>query len=132
MTDDTTQAYADAEAAASEGVAELFERVAERIGLHAGAKAVFGEPVEREGVTVIPVAQMIIGTGAGSGGSAAEGSGAGAGGGALTRPLGYIEIGRDGAVFRPIREPWQNATLIVSAAFAALLLAKAVRTLLRG
>ena len=127
MSDDTTQAYADAEAAASEGAAELLERVAERIGLHAGASAVFGEPVGREGVTIIPVAQLIIGTGAGGGASAAEGSGAGAGGGALTRPLGYIEVGDDGAVFRPIPLPWQNATLIVSGAFAALLLAKAVR-----
>ena len=100
--------------------------------MNAGARAVFGEPVERDGLTVIPVAQMIYGTGAGGGTSADDESGAGAGGGALTRPLGYIEIGTDGAVFQPIRQPWQNATLIVSIAFAALLVAKALRTLLRG
>ena len=131
MTDDETRAYAEAEAAAHEGPAALFERVADTIGLHAGAKAVFGEPVERGGVTVIPVAQMIIGTGAGTGGSSGDDYGSGAGGGALTRPLGYIELGPVGAAYRPIPHPWQNATLIVSVAFGVLLLAKAVSTLLR-
>jgi len=134
MTDDEAQAHEDAGTAAREGAAELLERVADRIGLHAGAQAVFGEPVERDGVTVIPVAQMIIGAGAGAGGgsSADEKAGAGAGGGALTRPLGYIEVGDRGAVFQRIRQPWENAGLIVSIAFALLLLAKAVRTLVRG
>jgi len=132
MTDDEAQAHEDAETAAREGAAELLERVADRIGLHAGAQAVFGEPVERDGVTVIPVAQMIIGAGAGAGSSADEEAGAGAGGGALTRPLGYIEVGDRGAVFQRIRQPWENAGLIVSIAFALLLLAKAVRTLVRG
>jgi len=132
MTDDEAQAHEDAGTAAREGAAELLERVADRIGLHAGAQAVFGEPVERDGVTVIPVAQMIIGAGAGAGSSADEEAGAGAGGGALTRPLGYIEVGDRGAVFQRIRQPWENAGLIVSIAFALLLLAKAVRTLVRG
>lgn len=132
MTDDEAQAHEDAGTAAREGAAELLERVADRIGLHAGAQAVFGEPVERDGVTVIPVAQMIIGAGAGAGSSADEEAGAGAGGGALTRPLGYIEVGDRGAAFQRIRQPWENAGLIVSIAFALLLLAKAVRTLVRG
>jgi uncharacterized spore protein YtfJ len=132
MTDDQTQAFEEAESAAHGNVAALFERVADRIGLHAGARAVFGEPVERDRVTVIPVAQMIIGTGAGGGTSADAETGSGAGGGALTRPLGYIEVTAAGADFRPIRQPWQDAGLIVSAAFAVLLLAKAVRTLVRG
>jgi len=132
MTDDQTQAFNEARSAAHGDVASLFERVADRIGLHAGAGAVFGEPLERDGVTVIPVAQMIIGTGAGGGSSADEETGSGAGGGALTRPLGYIEVTDAGADFRPIRQPWQDAGLIVSAAFAVLLLAKALRTLVRG
>ena len=131
MPDETTQAYREAEDAAREGLPELLQRVADRIGLHAGAQAVFGEAVQRDAVTVIPVAQMIIGTGAGQG-TAGDDVGSGAGGGALTRPLGCIEIGDEGAIFRPIRQPWQNATLVVSLAFATLLLAKAVRTLLRG
>ncbi len=138
MTDEQSQAHQDAEHAARNGAAELLEQVAEKIGLHAGAQAVFGEPVEREGVTVIPVAQVIIGTGAGAGSSPGTangddaGAGAGAGGGAFTRPLGFIEIDEDGATFLRIRQWWENAGLIVSIAFAVLLLAKALRTLLRG
>jgi uncharacterized spore protein YtfJ len=132
MSDEQAQAFEAATSAAHDGVGALFERVADTIGLHAGARAVFGEPVERDGVTVIPVAQMIIGTGAGGGSSADAETGAGAGGGALTRPLGYIEITAAGAEFKPIRQPWQDAGLVISVAFAVLLLAKAVRTLLRG
>ncbi|MEX1295258.1 MAG: hypothetical protein AB1Z67_03705 [Candidatus Limnocylindrales bacterium] len=132
MNDDEKRARDEAGAAARGGTVALLERVADTIGLHAGASAVFGEPVERDGLTVIPVAQMIIGTGAGGGTSADDESGAGAGGGSVTRPLGYIEMGPAGALFRPIQQPWQNPTLIVSVAFAGLLVAKALRTLLRG
>ena len=81
MTDEKADAYKEAEDAARRGAADLIERVADKIGMHVGAKAVFGEPVERDGVTVIPVAQTIIGTGAGSGASADNETGAGGGGG---------------------------------------------------
>ena len=132
MTEEQEQTYQEAERAAHHSVAEMIERVADKVGLNAGARAVFGEPVERAGLTIIPVAQVIFGTGGGGGSSSADEAGSGAGGGALTRPLGYIEIGEDGAVFRQLRQPWQDPGLIVSLAFAGLLLAKAVRTLVRG
>ena len=132
MTDQQTQAHEEAEAAAHAGPAAIIEVIADKVGRNAGAKANFGEPVERDGVTVIPVAQMIYGTGGGSGGSSEDDFGSGAGGGALTRPIGFIELGPAGAVYRPIPHPWQNATLIVSVAFGTLLLAKAVSALLRG
>ncbi|MGD8486166.1 MAG: hypothetical protein PVH07_05950, partial [Chloroflexota bacterium] len=84
----TNEAHAEAEDMAGK-VPRLLEGLAERLGASAGASAVFGDPVERDGVTVIPVAQSMVGTGAGGGGQA-EGpdSGLGAGGGALTRPVG--------------------------------------------
>lgn len=132
MSNEQTSARETAEAAAHDGLATLLERVADRIGLHAGVQAVFGAPLERGDVTVIPVAQVIIGTGVGGGASGDDESGSGAGGGAITRPLGFIEVDRDGAVFKPLRQPWQDAGLVVSFAFGLLLLAKAVRTLVRG
>jgi uncharacterized spore protein YtfJ len=46
----------------------LAERLAEKIGSSARATAVFGEAVERDGVTVIPVAKARWGFGGGDGG----------------------------------------------------------------
>jgi hypothetical protein len=60
--------------------------------------AVFGEPIERDGVTVIPVARVSLGFGVGAGTRQREsqiGDGGGGGGGAAAVPLGYIEI-KDG------------------------------------
>ena len=47
--------------------ASFVERVAEKMGVHATAKAVYAEPVEHDGVTVIPVAKVRWGFGGGSG-----------------------------------------------------------------
>ena len=132
MTNDETQAYADAEAAAHEGPAALLESVADKLGLHAGAKAVFGEPVERDGITVIPVAQMAIGTGAGGGTSAEQETGTGAGGGAAPRPIGYIEISADGATYVPLRKPWLDPLVLLSLAPLALIVGRTLVRLVRG
>jgi uncharacterized spore protein YtfJ len=128
MTDEQAKAYQEAEEAARQGVAELLERVADKIGMHAGARAVFGEPVERDGVTVIPVAQVIIGTGAGSGTSADDEGGSGAGGGAISRPLGYIEIGGGTARYVPLQPSWLNPGALVATVIVALIVS---RTLVR-
>ena len=125
-------AFDDARADAASGAAKLLTTVAEQIGGHAGAKAVFGEPIERGDMTVVPVAQMIIGAGAGTGVHDEAGTGAGAGSGALTRPIGHIEITAAGARFVPLRRPWLDGGLMVALSFSAFLAAKAIRALLRG
>ena len=101
--------------------------MAERLGAVARAATIFGEPVERAGVTVIPVAKARWGFGGGAGhrrkgddaGKSGDGGperrigeeedGGGGGGGVTVTPVGFIEI-RDGqAEFRPIRSasfPW--------------------------
>ena len=61
-----------------------------------GAGKVFGEPVERNGVTVIPVAKVAGGAGGGDD-SGAE-SGGGAGFGLSARPAGALVIHGDGSV----------------------------------
>ena len=63
---------------------------------------VFGDPIERDGVTVIPVANVMGGAGGGSGEAPEEGSGGGAGYGIRATPAGVYVI-RDGAV------DWQPA-----------------------
>ena len=45
----------------------LVERLADKLGSSAHSTAVFGEPVERDGVTVIPVAKARWGFGGGGG-----------------------------------------------------------------
>ena len=45
----------------------FLERLAERIGINARASTVFADPVEKDGVTVIPVAKARWGIGGGAG-----------------------------------------------------------------
>ena len=76
--------------------------MAEKLGAVARAATVFGEPVERQGVTVIPVAKARWGFGGGVGHGKDE-EGAGGGGGVQVTPVGFIEIRNGQAEFRPIR-----------------------------
>ena len=83
--------------------------MAEKLGAVAQASTVFGEPVERDGITVIPVAKARWGFGGGAGqrkdqeGSGTQEDGAGGGGGVQVTPVGFIEIKNHEANFRPIR-----------------------------
>ena len=131
-TESEGEAFDDARSAAGAGAVDLLATVIDQIGGKAGANAVFGEPIVRGDLTVVPVAQMIIGAGAGNGISDEAGSGAGAGSGALTRPIGHLEITDAGARFVPLRRPWFDGGLMVAVAFSGLLAAKAIRALLRG
>src|SRR6476619_3732115 len=76
--------------------------MAEKLGAVAKAATVFGEPVERNGITVIPVAKARWGFGGGAGRREDE-DGAGGGGGVQVTPVGFIEIKNGRADFRPIR-----------------------------
>ena len=93
----------------------------ERLGAAARVNAVFGEPVERDGVTVIPVAKVSWGFGGGGGGEG-EQEGHGGGGGARANAQGFIEIEGGHARYRPIRSPLRSGSLllVVLAALAAL------------
>ena len=127
-----SEAFNDADAAARGFGAGVVDRLADRIGAHAGAGAVFGEPVERGGLTIIPVAQSMWGSGAGTGDSVEDGAGAGGGGGAMTKPLGYIEIRDHGAAFVPLHQPWQDVKLVIAYAFMVLVISRAINRILRG
>ena len=91
------------EAVTNSGSAEGFvASLAEKLGATARAATVFGDPVERDGVTVIPVARARWGFGGGAGKRRDE-DGAGGGGGAQVTPVGFIELRNGEAQFRPIR-----------------------------
>ena len=77
-------AFGDANDAVDSIGGSLAEKLAEKLGASAKASAVFGEPTERDGVTVIPVAKIRYGFGSGSGGGTdddGDSSGFGGGGG---------------------------------------------------
>jgi uncharacterized spore protein YtfJ len=102
---------------------ELLRRIGQTVGDKANVSTVFGEPVEREGITVIPVAKSRFGFGGGGGagvGGGQEGSGGGGGGGALVSPVGYIEVRDGNARFKRISSPVDLLALVATAALAAL------------
>jgi uncharacterized spore protein YtfJ len=93
-------------ATAEPGSSRIVERLAELVGGSAGASKVFGDAVERDGVTIVPVGRASWGFGGGAGKDQGTGAtGSGGGGGAIVRPLGFIEIRDGGARFRRIVDP---------------------------
>lgn len=107
----------------------FIERLAQRLGITASASTIYGEPVERDGVTVIPAARAAYGFGGGSGSKAGE-EGTGGGGGVAIKPVGYIEI-KDGITkFRSIPDPERVIKIIGVSGVMALLLVKAVTKML--
>ena len=111
----------------------MLERLANRIGGRIRVKMIFGEPVEKDGVTVIPVARARWGLGSGSdsgGNQMGEGISAGGGGGVSVSPAGYVEV-RDGrARFHPIYNPANVAQIIVASGIVGVLVLRAVRRLM--
>jgi uncharacterized spore protein YtfJ len=91
-------------------------------------KRVFGDPVERDGVTVIPVASVRGGAGAGAGESTAGEHGSGGGFGLFAAPAGVFVI-RDGEV------SWQPAVdvnrVILGGQIVAVVLFLVIRSVLR-
>lgn len=77
------------------------DRILDRLRELVGVDHVFGEPVERNGATVIPAAKIRTGGGGGGGGGGddeAMGSGEGGGFGVIAKPVGAFVIGADGDV----------------------------------
>jgi uncharacterized spore protein YtfJ len=152
-----TEALEAARRASEPGPTGTFvERLVERIGAKASARAIFGEPIERDGLTVIPVARVRWGFGGGAGpfplgqGPEVEGRepspaadadrpglgvdepGSGGGGAVTADPVGWIEIGPDGAEFRPIVPAMPSPGFLLAAGATAALVLRALARLLRG
>jgi len=67
-----------------------------------GVKRVFGDPYERNGLTVIPVAKIQGGAGGGDGqGPGGEGKGSGSGFGLNARPVGAFVIKGEDVSWQP-------------------------------
>lgn len=114
----------------------LLERLAEMLGAKATVQAVFGEPIERGDVTVVPVARVRWGFGGGGGRSeAAEtgpASGSGGGGGVAAEPVGYLEIGAGGTEFKPITGLYPSPGFLLAAGITFAIVVRALSRLVRG
>jgi uncharacterized spore protein YtfJ len=110
-------------------VDELLQRIGQTVGDGAKVSTVFGEPIEREGITVIPVARARFGFGGGGGGAYDEegGAGGGGGGGGVVSPVGYIEVRGGTAEFKRISSPVDLVAVVVAGALAALALKRLLR-----
>jgi uncharacterized spore protein YtfJ len=95
---------------------ELLASLAERVGGRVAASTVFAPPVERGGITVIPVATARFVVGGGSGSDPTKGP-EGGGGGGLGRvaPAGYIELKDGGSRFVPVVNPARMALVALGA-----------------
>ncbi len=112
-------------------ITETIEGLKSALGDRLSAQVAYGEPVQVEGVTVIPVARVMLGFGAGggvgesvlsgNGEDAAAPVGGGGGGGGLVQPLGFIEIDSTGARWVPL-EPSRAELAIRALMLAAVLL----------
>ena len=111
MTDPMEEAKHEAEAKAAD---DRLSKLVESLGGTASAQAVFGTPVEREGVTIVPVARVRFGVGGGGGrgpgrrkrdAGNADQVGYGHGGGVQAAPVGFIELRGGEANYKRIADP---------------------------
>ena len=109
----------------------FLDNLTQKIGTVARTSTVFGEPVERDGVLVIPVAKARWGLGGGDGTDAKGNEGSGGGGGLTITPVGYIEVKNGNAQFKPIYDPALLVQIILASGFVAMLVLRGVRKLVR-
>ena len=95
------------------------EQVLSRLVSNASVDTVFGHPVERDGATIIPCSEIMVGFGMGSGTGPVDaqgnltGAGSGGGGGSQGRPIAVIVMTKDSVRVEPVLD----LTKVVLAAF---------------
>ena len=95
------------------------EQVLGQLVSNASVNAVFGQPIERDGATIIPCSEIMVGLGMGSGTGPIDergnpmGGGGGGGGGSQGRPVAVVVMTKDGVRVEPVLD----LTKVVLAAF---------------
>lgn len=90
------------------------------------AVTVYADPVERNGVTVIPATVTFAGGGGGGGEDAKSGSGEGGGFGMISRPVGAFVIRGDQVTWKPAIPP---GLIVIGVLVVGRLLRKGIRAL---
>jgi uncharacterized spore protein YtfJ len=107
---------------------DLLQRIGETLGSTATVKSVFGEPIQANGKTVVPVAKVAYGFGGGFGSGNAsahtnhQGEGGGGGGGVRAFPAGALEITDTATRFVPFIDPGRLVVAFTAGALVAALI----------
>ncbi|MEL6361737.1 MAG: spore germination protein GerW family protein [Pseudomonadota bacterium] len=110
-----------------EDVERLLKGTVEELERMLNAKNVLGDPIEKDGATILPIVSFGFGFGAGggTGGKAgAQGSRGGTGGGGGIKPLGAIIIDDRGARVEAIKGAVTNVASVLGEAAARALAKK--------
>ena len=89
-------------------------------------KRVFGDPIEKDGVTVIPVAAIRGGLGYGGGHDDSGNQGGGGGGGISARPVGVYQIENANVRWEPALDVTRIAMLGQAVAIVLLLVVRSI------
>lgn len=119
---------------------EMLEKISQSLGSSATVKSVFGDPIQVEGKTVVPIAKVAYGFGAGGGtgprkhhgagpdNSGEKAEGGGGGGGVRAYPAGALEITATGTRFVPFTDlRWLAAAFAAGALLGSLLFTRKSR-----
>ncbi|MGH9822598.1 MAG: spore germination protein GerW family protein [Blastocatellia bacterium] len=111
---------------ASTEAGAFVDRLAERLGTRASAATIYADPIERDGVTIIPVAKVRYGFGGGGGSKSGAGR-RGGGGGVQVSPVGYIELKNGGSEFLPIDSIPKRLRVVSGIFLGSIVLLRLVR-----
>ena len=96
-----------------EDVEKLLKGTVDELDRLLNAKNVLGDPIERDGATVIPIVSYGFGFGAGGNVGGKAGSGAGTGGGGGIKPLGAIIFDAEGARVEAVKGALTNVAEVI-------------------
>lgn len=108
-----------------EDVEKLLKGTVEELERMLNAKNVLGDPIERDGATIVPIVSFGFGFGAGGGsGHSTKGTGAGTGGGGGIKPIGAIIIDAKGARVEGIKGAMTSVASVISDAASKVMAQK--------
>ena len=99
-------------------VEQLLRNTVEELDRLLNAKNVLGDPIEKDGSTVIPIVSYGFGFGAGGTEGAKTGNGGGTGGGGGIKPIGAIILDGKGARVEAIKGAMSGLTEVLGDAAA--------------
>jgi uncharacterized spore protein YtfJ len=105
----------------------LVESLAETMGTKAHVQTIYGSPIERDGLTIIPVGKIRYGLGGASGYQKKIREGSGGGGGMVITPVGYIETKKGKSKFKRIHYPAAIFQIMGGLVFSVWIILREIR-----